>query len=48
MTINSILIIYMGTTLCILFYIFKCIHAYTWDYKLVVFNKRLPRHLLIK
>ena len=25
--------------LCILFYIFKCIHAYTQDYKLVYNNK---------
>ena len=30
MTINSILIIYIGIKLCILLYIFKCIHAYVY------------------
>ena len=35
MTINSISIIYIEIILCILFYIFKCIVAYTWGYKLV-------------
>ena len=27
--------IYIGIILCILLYIFKCIHAYGWGYKLV-------------
>ena len=27
--------IYIGIILCILLYIFKCIHAYAWSYKLV-------------
>ena len=35
MIINSISIIYIGIILFILFYIFKCIHAYAWSYKLV-------------
>ena len=28
-------IIYIEIILCILLYIFKCIHAYAWGYKLV-------------
>ena len=35
MIINSISIIYIRIILYILLYIFKCIHAYAWDYKLV-------------
>ena len=35
MTINSIQIIYIGIILCILLYIYKCIHANAWGYKLV-------------
>ena len=35
MTINSISIIYIEIILYVLFYIFKCIVAYTWGYKLV-------------
>ena len=37
MTINSIYIIYIEIILCILLYIFKCIYAYTWNYKLVLY-----------
>ena len=36
MTTNSIEIIYIGIILCILLYIFKCIHAYARGYKLVL------------
>ena len=36
MTINSIEIIYIGIILCILLYIFKCIHACVRGYKLVL------------
>ena len=35
MTINNISIIYVGIILYILLYIFKCIQAYAWGYKLV-------------
>ena len=38
MTINSIKIIYIGIILCILLYVFKCIHAYAWGYKLVAYK----------
>ena len=30
------LYIYIGIILYILLYIFKCIHVYAWDYKLVI------------
>ena len=40
MTINSISIIYIRIILCILLYIFKCIHVYVRCYKLVLYNKR--------
>ena len=30
--------IYIGIILCILLYIYKCIYAYAWNYKLVYHN----------
>ena len=29
---------YIGIILCILLYIFKCIYAYAWGYKLISYN----------
>ena len=44
MTINSILIIYIGIKLCILLYIFKYFHAYAWGYKLInIVNQSLEK-----
>ena len=40
MTINRISIIYIGVILCILLYIFKCIHVFAWGYKLVYINRQ--------
>ena len=33
--------IYIGFALCILLYIFKCIHAYACSYKLVYINSQI-------
>ena len=33
--------IYIWIILCILLYIFKCIHVYVWGYKLVTINNKL-------
>ena len=36
--------IYIGIILCILLYIFKCINAYAWDYKLVIIIGKAKRN----